>query len=148
MIPKIMALPPQKFREIVLQMLFAQDFAPVDVEEAIPFWMEEHKTTKKSTTEAYHKLERILTHLPEIDTIIRPVSINFSFERIGKVERSVLRLAVHELLEQRLPKAIVLAEAIRLCRKFGSPESAHFVNAILDEINVSGDATTIQPTIE
>ncbi len=129
-----MSLPPQKFREIVLQMLFAQDFAPVDAEETIPFFMEEHQVTKKSTLEAYQMLERILEKLPLLDDILRPISVNFSFERIGRVERSILRLAAYEFLFQLLPRKIVLAEAIRLCRKFGTPESALFVNAILDAL--------------
>ncbi len=143
-----MSLPPQKFREIVLQMLFAHDFAPVGLEDTVPFFMEEHRVTRKSTIEAYQKLSEIISQLAPIDEKIRPISSNFSFERIGRVERSVLRLAVFELCARRLSKNIVLAEAIRLCRKFGSPESAHFVNAILDEIEVSDDSTSTQSTPE
>jgi N utilization substance protein B len=130
-----MPLPPQKFREIVFQLLYSQDFAQLDQDEYIPFIMKLLEVTRKSVTEAFQKILYITTLYPEIDERIRESSTDYSFERISRVERTVLRLGIFELLfEEALPPKVAIAEAIRLCRKFGTPESAHFVNAVLDDV--------------
>lgn len=130
-----MALPPQKFREIVFQLLYSQEFADADLSESFSFMMEALKVTRRSVAEAHQKTLLVTERLTEIDDRIRLASTEYSFERISRVERTVLRLGVFELFfEPELPPKIAIAEAIRLCRKFGTPESAHFVNAILDEI--------------
>lgn len=130
-----MALPPQKFREIVFQILYRQDFDLEREEEMIPFMMQELKVTKRVMLDAYERMEHILGKRDEIDRHIAAASQEYTFDRISRVEKTLLRLGVYELLfDPSLPGPIVIAEAIRLCRKFGTPESAHFVNAILDGI--------------
>lgn len=132
-----MALPPQKFREIVLQMLYSKDFAE-NVPESVPFMMEALKVARQYVASAVAKVERVMGHLSEIDERIKGASTDYSFDRISKVELAILRLGVYELLyEPDMPQKVALAEAIRLCRKFGTHESAHFVNAILDTIRGS-----------
>ncbi len=130
-----MALPPQKFREIVFQMLFSRNFGTGDEQEIIPFLMNELKVTRRSMLEAEVKVNHILSKQDEIDEKIRPISTEYTFDRISRVEKSVLRLGIYELLyDESIPPKVAIAEAIRLCRKFGTPESAHFVNAILDAV--------------
>ncbi len=68
-----------------------------------------------------------------LDAKIAAASQEYALDRISKVERNVLRLGVFEL-QSELPPKVALSEAIRLCRKFGSPEGADFVNAVLDQI--------------
>lgn len=132
-----MALPPQKFREIVLQLLYSQDFAESTAEN-IPFMMEALKVARQYVAAAKEKVQAITAHLCSIDQCIEKSSSHYSFDRISKVELTILRLGIYELLyEKDLPPKVALAEAIRLCRKFGTPESAHFVNAILDEVHAS-----------
>lgn len=130
-----MALPPQKFREIVFQLLYSQDFAPLAPEDSIPFMMNELKVTRRSMIEAHERVSAVLENLAEIDEKITASSTSYSFDRISRVEKTILRQGVFELLfDPTLPPKIAIAEAIRLCRKFGTPESAQFVNAILDDI--------------
>jgi N utilization substance protein B len=130
-----MALPPQKFREIVIQLLFSSNFAPLDPVQSIPFMMNELKVTKKTLIEVLTRIDQVCSKLEEIDPKIKETSTEYAFERISKVELTILRLGVYELLfDPSIPDRVVIAEAIRLSRKFGSPESANFVNAILDSI--------------
>jgi len=130
-----MALPPQKFREIVFQLLYSQDFSPLDSEESIPFMMNELKVTRRVMLDVHAKINQILEKIEEIDGRIEASSTSYSFDRISKVEKTILRLGAFELLyDDTIPGKVVIAEGIRLSRKFGTPESAHFVNAILDEI--------------
>jgi len=129
-----MPLPPQKFREAVLQILFSTDFGK-ESEEMVPFMMQELSTTRKAMLEAHARVDQILAKLPEIDAVITAASTEYSFERISRVEKTILRLALFELTsDPSIPPLVAIAEAIRLCRKFGTPESAQFVNAILDGV--------------
>ncbi len=128
-----MALPPQKFREIVFQMLYSTDFPCPDREETERMLMGELKVTRKAVLSAREKVDQISVKQAEIDEKISLYSTEYSFDRISRVEKTVLRLGLYELMfDPSLPPLVVIAEAIRLTRKFGTPESAQFVNAILD----------------
>jgi len=130
-----MSLPPQKFREIVFQLLYSQDFAALDPAESIPFMMHELKVTRRSMVEAHDRVSKILEKIETLDQEITKASTSYSFDRISRVEKTILRQGVFELLyDPALPPKVAIAEAIRLCRKFGTPESSEFVNAILDSI--------------
>ncbi len=130
----LMPLPPQKFREIVFQILYAHDFDG-DEGEMVPFMMNELKVTRRIMLDAQENLKKILEKRDLVDDTIRNASTEYSFERISRVEKTILRLSLYELLfDPALPPKVAIAEAIRLCRKFGTPESAHFINAILDGV--------------
>ncbi len=130
-----MALPQQKFREIVLQILFSYDFQPSDQEEIIPMMMSEVSIPRKTAEEASRRALDILDRKNTIDELIAQASTAYSFERIQNVEKNVLRMGVYEFLyDHDIPPKVVIAEAIRLSRKFSSPESSNFINAILDTI--------------
>ena len=73
----------------------------------------------------------------EIDPMIQKVSNEYVLERIALVERNIIRLAIHEMLISKdVPPKVVIAEAIRLARKFATPEAANYVNAILDALYI------------
>lgn len=130
-----MSLPQQKFREIVFQILYCQDFGCTDEEAIGQLLMPLLSVTKKSIKTAALRAASVSEHLAEIDAIIAQNSRSYSFERISRVEKNVLRLGLYELLyDQEMPKKAAIAEAIRICRKFGTRESANYVNAILDAI--------------
>lgn len=129
-----MAFSQQKFREIVFQLLFSQDFLQME-EEMVDFMMEQLFVTKKTIYLAQEKWKEIVAHLSEIDEVIALYSSSYEISRIAKVEKNVLRLGVYELLyEPDLPPKVVIAEAIRLARKFSTAESSSFVNAVLDAL--------------
>ena len=130
-----MPIPQQKFREIVFQFLYSQDIGEGSEEEMTSLFMKELSVTKKAVQEAISRARKILEMLPKIDEHIKKTSVSYRFERIQTVERNILRLGVYELLfDDAIPPKVAIAEAIRLSRKFGTPESTSFVNALLDAI--------------
>jgi N utilization substance protein B len=130
-----MAFRIQKFREILFQLLYSHEIGHPNEEDMIPLIMKEVSVTRKTVREAQEKLQALLEKLPEIDEIIAKTSVSYSFERIQNVEKNILRLGVFELIyEADIPPKVAIAEAMRLARKFGSPEAASFVNALLDNI--------------
>jgi transcription antitermination protein NusB len=131
----MMPLPPQKFREAVFQILYSHDFDAGNEEEMVPFMMQELKTTRRAMVDAHSRMGLVLASLSEIDPLIAAGSTEYVFERISRVERTLLRLGIFEILfDDSIPPKVAIAEAVRLCRKFGTPESAQFVNAILDRV--------------
>lgn len=129
-----MDLPRQKFREVVLQLLYSEDFSKSDAD-LIELLEEELKISKEGLLLAHERVSNIQKELPDIDKKIGSSSASYNIERIGKVELNILRLGAFELLfDEEIPPKVVMAEAIRLCRKFGTRDSANFINAILDKI--------------
>ena len=130
-----MSLPPQKYREIVFQILYSREFPASDAAETALMLMGELKVTKKSVLSANERVEAIEEKRILIDETISLASTEYTFDRISRVEKTVLRLGVYEILhDPAIPPLVAIAEAIRLTRKFGTPESAQFVNAILDQV--------------
>ena len=70
----------------------------------------------------------------ELDRSLAEITENWRMERLGAIERSVLRLAAAELAIGETPPRVVLQEAIRLAERYGSAQSARFVNGVLDAL--------------
>ena len=143
-----MALAPQKFREIVFLLLYTHEFPGSSQEETVLMIMQELKVTKRSVLEASGKVEKILEKIETIDKMIAGTATDYSFDRISRIEKTVLRLALYEILfEKSVPPKVAIAEAIRLTRKFGTPEGAHFVNAVTDAIYQNDLKATEEPVL-
>ena len=70
----------------------------------------------------------------ELDAALTEVTTNWRLERIGAVERCVLRMAAAELAIGETPPRVVIQEAVTLAERFGSAQSARFVNGVLDAL--------------
>jgi N utilization substance protein B len=70
----------------------------------------------------------------DIDRDLAAVTTNWRLERLGAVERSVLRLAAAELRRGEAPSRVIIQEAVRLAERYGSAASARFVNGVLDAL--------------
>lgn len=128
-----MALSQQKFREIVLQLLYSQDLGQPNENLMTELMMAELAVSKRNVRLAQERVQMIYQHLPEIDSLITSAATSYDFDRIQLVTKNILRLGVFELFfDEQIPPKVAIAEAIRLSRKFNTPESASFVNAILD----------------
>jgi N utilization substance protein B len=72
--------------------------------------------------------------LAEIDALIAAHASHWRIERMPAVDRNVMRVATFEMLEAKLPAAVVIDEALELVRRFSGDESVSFVNGVLDAI--------------
>jgi N utilization substance protein B len=93
-----------------------------------------------AVSEAERKLAAVVIHVfagrrAELDRAQADVTENWRMERLGAIERSVLRLAATELSIGETPPRVVLQESIRLAERYGSPQSARFVNGVLDALD-------------
>jgi transcription antitermination protein NusB len=76
----------------------------------------------------------IMTEGRTIDESLRDVTTNWRLERLGAIERSVLRLAAAELMQGDTPTRVVIQEAVKLAERYGTAQSARFVNGVLDAL--------------
>ncbi|MEX2182264.1 MAG: transcription antitermination factor NusB [Gemmatimonadaceae bacterium] len=76
----------------------------------------------------------IAAERPAMDAELAEVTTNWRLERLGNVERCVLRLGAAELMQGATPPRVVIQEYVRLAERFGSGPSARFVNGVLDAL--------------
>lgn len=76
----------------------------------------------------------VLDRIGALDADIAAGAEYWRMERIGVVERNVLRIALYELATDRVPPKVAINEAVRLAHWFGGERSAPFVNGVLDGI--------------
>ena len=79
-------------------------------------------------------IRAVVEHAAEIDASLRDVTTNWRLERLGVIERAVLRVAAAELMLGDTPPKVVLQECVRLAERFGSEPSARFVNGVVDAL--------------
>jgi len=78
--------------------------------------------------------EAVASHAGEIDARITAASDDWPADRLGAVERNVLRVAVEELDEAEVPQEVVLDEAVTLAKRYASDDAGKLVNGILGRI--------------
>lgn len=119
-------------REKALQTLFQLENTELTIEEAMSHVLDGDNDS------FYEKLVRGTTdQLAQIDESLKTKLENWSLDRLPKIERTVLRLAVYELLfMQDAPSKVVMNEAIELCKTFGDEKSSKFVNGVLSKYTV------------
>jgi transcription antitermination protein NusB len=124
-----------KARERALQALYQIDVAAEGIEEALSrFWKSFEPAEREVMTQSEALVRGVAEHRRAIDDAIEAVSVNWRLDRMAKVDRNVLRLAVYELLATDVPVKVVINEAIELGKKFGSEGTGAFVNGVLDKV--------------
>lgn len=87
---------------------------------------------EKDREELQQKAAAIMDKLEEIDEMIKEAAQGWSLRRIGKVELTLLRLAVYEMkYDENVPEKVAINEAVELAKKFGGKDSPAFINGIL-----------------
>ena len=127
----------RKAREVALQVLYSLSFVTLDVEKAMELFWGNFVAPKADKEFAASLIEGTWGHREELDRLIEESSDNWSLSRMSKVDISILRLAVFELLYcEDIPSKVTMNEAIDLGKTFGAENSGSFINGILDALNL------------
>jgi N utilization substance protein B len=122
-------------RERALQALYQIDVAAAGIDEALQSFWRSFEPTEREVQELAERLVRgVAVDRQLVDDLIEGVSTNWRLDRMAKVDRNVLRLAVWELVKGDAPVKVVINEAIDLGKKYGSESTGAFVNGVLDTI--------------
>jgi len=125
-----------KARECALQALYQLDTSGGDAREAVRGVLAHFEEADQETERFADELVRgVQSERGAIDELIQKSSTHWKLERMARVDRNILRLAVYEILRRAdVPVRVTLNEAIELGKKYGSEESSSFVNGVLDRV--------------
>ena len=124
----------RRLREAVVRVLYAMDVGGNEVGDAIDGY--KNSLAEGPVQEELDEWTRdIVARRDEVDELIRQASTNWRLERIGALERCLLRLGCWELVARPdIPARATINEAVEIARRYGGEDSPAFVNGILDRI--------------
>ena len=139
----------RRARECALQFLFGLDFTAYEWESVIEEYWSAHPARPSVREYAEHLIKGVSEHLEELDAAIAGALENWTPERIGRVERNVIRLALFEMRHQPdVPERVAISEAIEVAKEYGSDDAPRFVNGVLDRLvsnpGRSGSETSLE----
>lgn len=122
-------------RTAALQSLYELEARPAGVEEAIVDLTDHFAPPPMD--QVYHRqlVEGVCTRRRELDEVLRSASDRWRPERFLLIDHVILRIALLELLDDLAPPPVVMAEAVKLGAKYGTEDSASFINGMLETLN-------------
>ena len=116
-----------------VQFLFQRDFNDTDREAALVDFWAERKCSAKLRIFCEELIRGVELNREEIDQRLRKYAEHWSLERMGAVDRNVMRVALYEMLYCKdIPPVVSINEAVDLAKELSGRESGKFVNGILD----------------
>jgi N utilization substance protein B len=122
-------------RERALQFLFGLDFTEYDWEGSLEsFWAT--CASRPGVRKYAESLVRgVMENLEDLDAAIGKAAENWAPDRIGRIERNILRVALFEMRHgEDVPTTVAINEAVEVAKRFGAEEAPRFVNGVLDRL--------------
>lgn len=125
----------RQIREQIFSILFRKDFhGEEEFEEQMTLVMEESTGEEKDLEYIREKALDIQRKSDEIDGMINDRTKGWKTNRMGKVDVTLLRLAVYEIIfEEAIPTGVAINEAVELAKKYGTDDSPAFINGVLSK---------------
>ena len=124
----------RELRENVFKMLFRVEFhEEAELTEQLELLSNElENVTEEDSAYINQKCNDIIAKISEIDAAINESTTGWKTTRMGKVDLSIIRLAVYEMkYEEDIPSKVSINEAVELAKSYGTDDSASFVNGVL-----------------
>ncbi|WP_372805674.1 transcription antitermination factor NusB [Pontiella sp.] len=136
-------------REWIMQFLFQLDFNPEPIDIALADFWEEREPSAKEKTYAEEIIKGVVQRKDELDARLSEYANRWNSDRMGAVDRTVMRVALFEMLHREdVPPVVSINEAVHFAKDFSSFQSGRFVNGVLDRIRKDIDRparTTYKP---
>ena len=135
-------------RIVALQTIYEYEFRTqvgdqtVRAEEILTRNLGKYKSSVEDTDFVRALVDGVIAKMTELDDTLRPLAPEWPIEQIARIDRTVLRLGLYELLHSKdsVPPKVAINEAVELAKAFGSDNSGKFVNGVL--------GTAFRPLIE
>lgn len=120
-------------REVALQVLYEDDLNPSRNPAVADDFVRRRLNADATLIEfAKSLIGGVRRNRPELDQMLVAKAANWSLARMAATDRNVLRLGAYEIVYTETPAPVAINEALELAKRFGSKQSAQFVNGILD----------------
>ncbi len=131
-------------REQIFKLLFRQEFHSLqEMDQQVRLFFEDEEVlgiSEKDMNYITEKYQEIRKLLPELDKLLDEKVEGWNTARMGKVELTVLRLAMYEMLhDEEVPEGVAINEAVEIAKTYGQEGSGAFVNAVLAKFVKQGD---------
>jgi N utilization substance protein B len=127
--------PETRARARALQLLYAWELrGRPPLEEVMRGLLVREGRCSRALQEAEPLAAGVIAELPRLDDEIEQGAEHWRLERIGTIERNILRLGLYELFAERVPVRVAISEALRLAHWFAGPKAPPFINGVLDGI--------------
>ena len=125
----------RKSREYAMQMLYQWELGGNTPEQVGATFFLERKAGREVESFARGLFQGAVNDIDRLDHLLREHAKNWRLERMAAVDRSILRVAIYELVNcPETPPHAVINEALEIARKFSTPESVQFINGVLDSV--------------
>lgn len=127
----------REIREHIFLMLFRKDFHGAnELDEQMELYM---SSLEKPSIEEYAYLttrfHTVTEHMEEIDQVLSEAASGWKLSRMGKVDLTILRLAVFEMrYDEEIPVKVAINEAVEMAKTFGGDDSPSFINGVLAKL--------------
>ena len=126
-------------RIVALQTLYEYEFrtqsedASVDIDEILGRNLERYETAIDDKPFVSDLVKGVIAEQADLDAKIQPIAPDWPIEQIARIDRSVLRIGLYELLHlaKVVPPKVAINEAVELAKAFGSDNSSKFINGVL-----------------
>ena len=135
-------------RTAVVGLLYAYDLGNENISKFSDIILEEDKIRNKQREFSNRLFKGTIDNLLTIDTEIQKHLKGWNYQSIGKVEKSIMRLATFEIMIDGTDKRIIINEAIELAKALADDKSPRFINAVLDAIGKEESANIEKPEEE
>jgi transcription antitermination protein NusB len=125
-------------REVAVQVLFQDDLNPGFNPAEADAFLQRRLRGGELVEFARSLVSGVRRNRVEVDALLGRTADNWGLERMAATDRNILRIGAFELLYTETPGAVVINEAVELAKRFGTANSAQFVNGILDRLLTSG----------
>lgn len=120
-------------REVALQILFEDDVNPRASVEDIKQFVSARLNSPDLEEFCLSLIQGVRRNQTELDQLLSQTADNWSVARMAATDRNVLRIGAFEILYTDTPDRAAINESVELAKRFGSAQSAQFVNGILDK---------------
>ncbi|MDU2489181.1 MAG: transcription antitermination factor NusB [Clostridium celatum] len=127
----------QKSREKAMELLFSMELSKNSYEETIENFIEDYEMDLNTIDVEYIKsvVKIVIDNLEAIDERVIQSLVNWKLDRVSKVNLTILRLAVGEMMFiEDVPGSVAINEAVELTKKYSDEKSCSFVNGVLDKV--------------
>jgi N utilization substance protein B len=129
-------------REVAVQVLYQDDLNPGFNPAEADAFLQRRLRGGELVEFARSLVSGVRRNRAELDALLGKTADNWGLDRMAATDRNILRIGAFELLYTETPGAVVINEAVELAKRFGTANSAQFVNGILDRLLTSGRPAT------
>lgn len=122
-------------REEIFKLVYSLEVQKEDESSQIDLYLENSELSNKEKEKIKEEVCKIIDLKEDIENqISKNLKSGWSIERISKVNISILRIAIYEMIYGKLPYKVVINEAVELAKKYGEEASASFINGVLASV--------------